>query len=100
MEEVKFPSCVGNDPDRAIAIIRTRLGPSTHVRFVIVRHERPQSVASRSFAASANEVVLHLDIKWNAICRTPIFRGVLRTEAEEWGSNQDGDSLWESDCEY
>jgi hypothetical protein len=76
METLRFPSVVGNDIPRAIAIIRTRLG-GAKVRFNVVRHSGPLTQPLPPQVITNNVVTLHWDTKWNAVCRTPVFHGTL-----------------------
>jgi hypothetical protein len=94
METIRFPSVVGNDIDRAMAIIRTRIGMDTKVRFNIVRHAGPLTQPLPPQSLTNNLVTLHLDTKWNAVCLTPVFRGILHT-LEDAAS----EDLWESEGE-
>lgn len=82
METIRFPSVVGNDVLRATDIIRTRLGPNTSVTFVVVSHSGPLTQPLPFQRLVPNQVTLHLDTKWNAIARTPVFYGTLHTLAE------------------
>jgi len=97
METLRFSSAVGNDIDRAVAIIRTRLGYDTKVSFVVVRHSGPLTQALPPQKIANNIVTLHYDTKWNAVCRTPVFRGVLHTLADS--ESAASDDLWESESE-
>jgi hypothetical protein len=95
MEVIRFPSCVGNDLDRAMAIIHMRMG-RTRVRFHVVLHDRPQSIKASSVQLSdSNTIVLHVDTKWNAVCRVPVFQG--KQWREDWASEEgeNEDDLWE-----
>jgi hypothetical protein len=96
METVRFPACVGDEPDRTMAIIRMRMG-RTRVRFQIVWHDRPQSMKASSVQLSdANVVVLHVDTKWNAVCRIPVFQGKAFKEdsASELSEAVEDDEYW------
>ena len=85
MDTLRFPAVVGCDVPRAVAIIRTRLG-SAKVRFVVVRHSGPLTQPLPPQVLTPNTVTLHLDTKWNAVCRTPVFHGALWEEDDDWES--------------
>ena len=98
MDTIRFPTVVGNDVHRAIAIIRDRIGYDTKVSFSVVEHKGPlKQMSVLADRLIPNVVILHLDTKWNGICRTPVFFGARNTEsgAHEneiaWGND------WESD---
>jgi hypothetical protein len=95
MDTIRFPTAVGNDVHRAIAIIRDRIGYDTKVSFSVVEHKGPIQQAVRADRLVPNVVILHLDTKWNGICRTPVFYGVCHTETE----SQHGDVEWEGGWE-
>jgi len=97
MDTIRFPVAVGNDLDRAIAIIRTRLGFDTRVRFNVVRHSGPLTQALPPQVLTKNTVTLHYDTKWNAVCRTPVFFGVLHTLADSESATST--DLWDSDLD-
>jgi hypothetical protein len=97
MDTIRFPVAVGNDLDRAVAIIRTRLGYDTKVRFNVVRHSGPLTQALPPQVLTKNIVTLHYDTKWNAVCRTPVFYGLLHTLADS--DSAASNDIWESDHE-
>lgn len=77
MQTIRFPSCIGHDVDRAIAIVRQTLGWNTRVYFKIVWGDR------RDEKIEANVVTLFMDSKWNAVQRTPVFLGMLESFNKE-----------------
>lgn len=97
MDTIRFPSAVGNDVHRAIAIIRDRIGYDTKVSFSVVQHKGPIQQSVRADRLIPNVVILHLDTKWNGICRTPVFHGVTHTETGSQHGNEMEWEDWESD---
>lgn len=95
-EKMEFPMVVGCDLTRAKAIIRTRLGPLTRVRFQVVEYvfgRKPQGVA----VADDNTIVLRYDAKYDAVALTPRFYGTIVhpkkedfvAEDYDWSSTED-----------
>lgn len=93
---IEFPSVVGCDLVRAQAIIRTRLGPLTPVKFHVVEYingRKPRATV----VADNNTIVLRYDVKYDAVAITPRFFGSVvkpKVEVEEdfdWSSTDESD---------
>ena len=90
---MEFPMVVGCDLARAQAIIRTRLGPSTPVKFQIVEYvfgRKPKGTV----VADDNTIVLRYDAKYDAVALTPRFYGtIVKPKQEEedfdWSSSEE-----------
>ena len=90
---MEFPMVVGCDLERAKAIIRTRLGPLTPVRFQVVEFifgRKPKG----TIVADDNTIVLRYDAKYDAVALTPRFFGTIVKPRREAVEEEDFD--WSS----
>jgi hypothetical protein len=78
METIRFDTVAGSDMDRAMKIIRFRLG-TTPVKFKIVpwyQNRQRGSLQAAMLFAEPNEIIMVAD-KRGDVAQTPIFRGYL-----------------------
>lgn len=94
---IEFPSVVGCDLGRAQAIIRTRLGPLTRVKFQVVEYvfgRKQHGVVVKDDST----IVLRYDAKYDAVAITPRFYGIIvkpKPEEEDFdwsSSSEDGEN--------